>query len=495
MTNNNSTIYGSNVNRTSYDSNMLSMQPLWLPKWMLNNILLAFVVIIAAVAIPFMQQSMDWYNWVLNIFGISCFCYFSHSLPKKWGRYSRKSFEKNIFWITIILRLIWILFFSQLTFWLWNTPWEQPEGTTMDSTGYYHTAIWFASMMQDGTFWTEISHMAATSGIADLGYPIILAILQVFGLDSIIWTRIPNCIFEAIVCLMIYRIGTRNFGESVGRLGAIFTMLMPLTFMYAGITMKESAMIMLYMICINHMDQIVRGEKKGFWHILGAIGLVGCVSLFRTSMALILIAAFLLGLILTENKRSKWVNRLLILLLVIVVGVMFLGEFFVVQVSEIQSSLEMSESNFEVRSRGNALVKNFSKAMFAPMIFTVPFPTLVDIPGQTWQQLCSGGNFIKNIMSYMVIICFILLLLQNKWRPYTFLIAVLCGYLLSLVMSSFAHSGRFHEPAVPLELMFAAAAMSLYPKQIKRLWKPALFFEVLVVVVWNWFKLKGRGLA
>lgn len=469
-------------------------QLLWLPKWMANNIMVAIIVVITAVGLPFMQQTMDWYNWILCMVGISCFCYFSHTLPKSWGRYSRRSFEKHLFWMTLVLRLIWILFYSQLTYWLWNTPWEQPEGTTMDSTGYYHTASWFASMMQDGIFGEEISRMAANSGIADLGYPILLAILQVLGLDSILWTRIPNCIFEAVVCLMVYRIGTRNFGEAVGRLGAIFTMLMPLTFMYAGITMKESMMIMLFMLCINQMDQIVRGKNKGFWHVCGAIALVISVSFFRTSMALILITAFLLGLLLIENKRSKWVNRLLTLLLIVAAGFLFANELLVVQVSEIQSGIEMSEGNFRVRARTNALVENFSKAMFAPMIFTVPFPTMVEIPGQTWQQLCSGGNFIKNIMSYMVILLFVMLLMQNKWRPYTFPIAALCGYLMSLTLSSFAHSGRFHEPAVPLELMFAAAAMQLYPQQIKRLWRPALFFEVLVVVAWNWFKLKGRGL-
>jgi hypothetical protein len=119
---------------------------------------------------------------------------------------------------------------------------------------------------------------------------------------------------------------------------------------------------------------------------------------------------------------------------------------------------------------------------------------MVEIPGQTWQQLCAGGNFIKNVLSFFVILLFAMLLIQRKWRPYTFPIAVLCGYLLALTMSSFAHSGRFHMPAVPLELMFAAAGMCLYPNESKKIWKPVLLFEMVVIIGWNWFKLKGRGL-
>jgi hypothetical protein len=208
----------------------------------------------------------------------------------------------------------------------------------------------------------------------------------------------------------------------------------------------------------------------------------------------VLVASFLLGLILSESKRSKWINRLFIFLLIIVVGLLFAGESLNMQMNELEKGLEMAEGNFENRSRGNALVQNMSKAMFAPLIFSVPFPTMVEIPGQTWQQLCAGGNFIKNVLSLFVILLFSMLLIQRKWRAHTYPIAVLCGYLVALTMSSFAHSGRFHMPAVPLELMFAAAGMCLYPNESKKIWKPVLLFELVVIIGWNWFKLKGRGL-
>lgn len=477
----------------SRDLHVHPNQPLWFPKWLADYAVLAYAAIVFAIVLLFNKHSMALYNWILSFFGVLMFFYFSHKLSRDWRLYPTNTFVKYIFWFTIVLRLIWILFFSQFTYWLWDTPWEQPEGTSMDSYAYYDTAVWFSSLIDEGTFWSVIVEMAQDGGVSDLGYPTWLAILSQIGLGSIVWTRIPNCIFEAVVCIMVYRIGRRHFGEDVGRLGAIFTMLMPLTFMYAGITMKESMMIMLMMLAVNQLDQIIQGEKKGLWQVLLGLAIVASIAFFRTSLCLVMIAAFLLGLILSESKRSKWVNRLFIFLLIIVVGLLFAGEALDMQMSELEAGLEMSEGNFENRSRGNALVQNMNKAMFAPLIFTVPFPTMVEISGQTWQQLCSGGNFIKNILSFPCILLFIFLLVQRKWRSHAFPIAVLCGYLAALTLSSFAHSGRFHEPAVPLELMFAAAGLSLCPKIVAKMWKPTLVFEMIVIIAWNWFKLKGRG--
>lgn len=469
-------------------------QLFWFPKWMANSAIVMYMVMVVIMLVVFNKQVMALHYWILSCLGVFLFFFFSNKLSHDWSTYSTKHFAKQVFFITVVLRLIWILFFSQLTYLLWDSPWEQPDGVSMDSYAYYDTAVWFSSLIDEGKFWSVIVEMAQDGGFSDLGYPIWLAILSRIGLGSIVWTRIPNCIFEAVVCIMVYRIGRRHFGENVGRLGAIFTMLMPLTFMYAAITMKESLMIMLMMLSVNQLDQIIQGEKKGFWHVILGLALVASIALFRTSLSLVLLAAFLLGLILSESKRSKWVNRLFIFLLIIVVGLLFAGEALDMQMSELEAGLEMSESNFENRSQYNVLVKDMNKVMFAPLIFSVPFPTCVVIDGQTWQQLTSSGNYIKNLLSFCVIILFFMLLFQRKWRAHTFPIAVLCGYLLALTMSSFAHSGRFHEPAVPLELMFAAAGLYLYPIECKKVWKPILVFELAVIIAWNWFKLKGRGL-
>ena len=74
------------------------------------------------------------------------------------------------------------------------------------------------------------------------------------------------------------------------------------------------------------------------------------------------------------------------------------------------------------------------------------------------------------------------------------IIAFFVGYLMVLSLSSFAQSGRFHHPVLPVEMIFGAYGISLIKnfKQVK--WFDYfLLIEFFIIIAWNWFKLKGRG--
>jgi hypothetical protein len=107
-----------------------------------------------------------------------------------------------------------------------------------------------------------------------------------------------------------------------------------------------------------------------------------------------------------------------------------------------------------------------------------------------------GGNFVKNILSLFTIMALIVLLVTGNWRKHVLPIAVLCGYLVVLVFSSFAHSERFHLPILPLTLMFAALGVSLIKENpwIKRYFNYWCVLMFIAAVAWNWFKLAGRGM-
>ena len=49
------------------------------------------------------------------------------------------------------------------------------------------------------------------------------------------------------------------------------------------------------------------------------------------------------------------------------------------------------------REGGNQFAKYASKSIFAPMIMVIPFPTMVETPGQENQRMIHGGNYVKNI--------------------------------------------------------------------------------------------------
>ena len=90
----------------------------------------------------------------------------------------------------------------------------------------------------------------------------------------------------------------------------------------------------------------------------------------------------------------------------------------------------------------------------------------------------------------------LLLLLSGEWRKHVFILAYMCGYLVVLVFSGFAQSGRFHMPIWPMLMLFAAYGVQIAKGNVRlrRGFNMVLMAEVLVCLIWNWFKLKGRGM-
>jgi hypothetical protein len=154
--------------------------------------------------------------------------------------------------------------------------------------------------------------------------------------------------------------------------------------------------------------------------------------------------------------------------------------------------------NMEWRSNrkgGNELAKYAGAAVFAPLIVTIPFPTMVAAnPDQVYQMQMAGGNFIKNVISFFVIFVLFWLVFNKEWRKHAFILFFMLGYLAVLVMSGYAQSGRFHMPIMPLEVLFAAYGITILPKNKRHWFNYALIFEFMVCIAWQWFKLKGRGL-
>ena len=53
---------------------------------------------------------------------------------------------------------------------------------------------------------------------------------------------------------------------------------------------------------------------------------------------------------------------------------------------------------------GNRFANHAGAAVFAPLIFTIPFPTMVDVGFQEGMRLIHGGNWMRNVMSGFVIV-------------------------------------------------------------------------------------------
>lgn len=150
---------------------------------------------------------------------------------------------------------------------------------------------------------------------------------------------------------------------------------------------------------------------------------------------------------------------------------------------------------YQKTARGNQMAKYAGAVVFAPMIFTIPFPTMVETEGQETFRMLHGGNFVKNILSFFTIGAIIMLLWKKRWRAHTLIGAFLIAYLAILTFSAFAQSERFHMPALPLELIFAACGISMMTNNYKKYFNAWLVLMFVANIAWAWFKLKGRGLV
>ena len=319
--------------------------------------------------------------------------------------------------------------------------------------------------------------------------------------DSIIVARLLKCLWSALSCVLIYRLGKRNFGESVGRMAAIFMMLEAHFSIYAGMHLKETEMIFMMMLFLERADALLRYRNFSFKTISVVVIVMASLFTFRTVLGLTAVFSVAMALLLSSKRVMSWGRRIVILLVLGMSVLYFAGGRIMSEVEQIWELKDKNQdSRMSVITNTQSLAKYAGAAVFAPMIFTLPFPTMVETPNQETSRMLHGAMFTKNMMSYFTIMAIISLLFPlipgfNKWREHILVGVFLIAYLVILVFSAFAHADRFHMPALAIEILFMAYGVSLcrIPQLQKwyKYWVALMFFAV---IAWNWFKLAGRGM-
>lgn len=474
----------------------------FMPKRISDVSMGTYLLALMACTLLYNAHILNWKWWIFGLVSVLGFFYFANRQSKLWLNLRPVTFSKRLFWGAFSLRVVWVL----ISYYLYN----QWTGTPFsigaaDEVFYDEVGQYGASLIRDGNWklYTEIINYSSAV-FSDMGYPIYLSIIYwIFG-DSILIARIIKAILSAWTVVLVYKVAYRNFGELTGRMAGIFCMLMPNLIYYCSFQLKEVEMVFLAVLFVERADWLLRKPKLKVMQTILVMLIPLFLFMIRTALAATLVAAFFCALLLTTGRVSGFGKRAV---LIVVAGI-FAVTMFLTSTSigtEVRQMIETGgsgqQANMEWRSRrSGAMSQQFAKyagaAVFAPMIFTIPFPTMNDIPEQENQMMIHGGNFVKNITSYFTIMALFVLLFSGKWRKHVLPLAVFCGYLVVLVFSNFAQSERFHQPILPLSLMFAAYGISImnqYPwiKQYFRYWCVLMFFAA---VAWNWFKLAGRGM-
>lgn len=130
----------------------------------------------------------------------------------------------------------------------------------------------------------------------------------------------------------------------------------------------------------------------------------------------------------------------------------------------------------------------------APMVFVLPFSTMVDVDEQYGQQEKNGGNFVRSFMAFFAFIAIFEALRRKKWRDFSLIGAFAIAYLGVVSLSGFSNSERFLLPGLPCLIIMWAYGLSMLNKNSFELLTPWCIFVCFIEIAWAYFKLGSRGL-
>lgn len=464
----------------------------YFPKQITYKAAIVYFAALIAVSMAFPNYAMKFGYMVLGVFWVLGFFFLLYHWSKDWRTGKEQKYLWRLFTIALLLRLVWVV---ASYFYYIHATGIPFEFDTADALGYHEEARWLSSEKWETA---RLYYFGPDSlGISDVGYPLYLTVIyKLFGPDIII-PRIIKAILSAFTCVLIYRLSSRTFGENAGRMAGIMAALMPNLVIYCGYHLKETEMLFLEVAFLERLDYLIRSKRISFWNILLPTLLAGSLFFFRTVLgaAAVLSAASATLISAEPSMKRGWKRAALIGWGVLCAAAIGGGTVF----TEIESYWEekdvnVSEKRMEQTIRGNQWAHYATGVVMAPLAFTLPFSTMVNVDQQYAQQTKHGGNFIRNFMGFFALLALFEAIRKKKWKGFVIIGAFTIGYLTVIALSGFSNSERFLLPGLPGLIMMWAYGVSELKEKTYKLLTPWCILVVLVEFGWAFFKLGSRGL-
>lgn len=459
------------------------------PKQISTKAIVIYLLSLAVVSFLFLKHMLKLDFLIIGIVWVVLFFVLSSRYTKRWAEYDSKKFVKKLFITALILRLIWVIF--SYFFYLIKTGIPFEFGAS-DSLGYHDLAVWFEDLG-----WSSIFDRLSRFSVGDRGYPLYLTVLyKIYG-PNVFITRVLKSILGVFTCILIYNLTKRTINEEVGRMASIFCCLAPNLIMYCGMHVKETEMIFLTVAALERADSLLRDKKIIVWKVLLTVALVLSLFTFRSVLGSTVIFAIATMLVFSTNATIGRGRRAVL----IIWGLLALGVFASGTIAAEAQHLwdTRSENQAAKRSwqeyKGMKWAKYATGTVMAPMMFVLPFPTLVDVDMQYNQQLFNGGNYVRNFLGGFVIIAvFGAIFVKKNWRDMSLIGAFAVSYLGVISSSGFANSERFLLPGLPFLLIMAAYGVYILDGRSFRFLRIWYFVVPVMAIGWAVFKLGTRGI-
>ncbi len=452
--------------------------------------LLALIVISVAFRSHALQAK--WMLWgtgeVLFFFVLTTVFY------PRWKDIDLKKFKWTVFLTAFAIRAVYAIAMCYYYYWETGIAFEYGAG---DSILYHTTAVYLSQCVRGGHISYIFNYLnACTMGWSDQGYQLWLTFLYTLFGRSWLVPRLFKAAMSAYLCLVIYKLGSRTFGERTGRLAAVMCVFMPILIQICGIHTKEMEMIFLSILALERMDYLVRSKKYTFWNILVPILLTGMTFGFRTIIGMCLIFAFLVFVLLSSKELVGKKAKLITIAGVVVVFFLFLTSPIGREMNIIYR-LKFSDLNYQSEKyesmgmRHSGLAKSY---YLAPGAFVLPLAPMVE-ESPDHNKMIHGSTYVKNFLAFFAMLAIVIAIRQRKWRDFSLVGAYELSYLAIIMFSFAANSERFHEPAIPLLILMAAYAMTHLRHKDLKLFYAYCGLLFVALLFWNWLKLSARGLA
>ena len=260
-------------------------------------------------------------------------------------------------------------------------------------------------------------------GISDSGYIFYLSYLYRIIGPNIFLTRVIKCFISAFTCVLLYKLARRSMGELVGRMVGIFAMLFPNLIFYCGLHLKETEMLFLIVAYIERADNLLRERNFKWWNIVLVALLVISLFSFRTVLGAVAVFSFISALVFAPTKIVSKGRRAILIGWTVLALLVLAGGTIATEIEGVWENRMVNQSTKRTQQtiRGNQWAQYATGTVMAPMMFALPFPTMVDVDEQYTQQMLSGGNFVKNCMSIFVVIAlYLVIFVKKNWRNFAY---------------------------------------------------------------------------
>ena len=411
----------------------------------------------------------------------------------RWKNDDPKQFWRKVFWVALTIRVAYVIFSYYYYCFQIGNPFEKPG----DEAGYYNRSVYLSEFVREGNLKFVIDYLNHYSmGFSDRGYLVWLTFIHTLFGPNLLIDRMLKALMSAYLCIVVYKLSSRTFGNRTGRLAAVMCVFMPLLIQLTGTHIKEMEMIFLSILALERMDYLIRSKEYTVWNILFPILLTGLTFGFRTVVGMCLIFAFLVFIILSPKDL---VNRKGKIITLSATGIILLLFLFTAVGNEmkIYYMLNFSGSDYlskKYESMGMEYHEMAQSKYLFPGAFVLPLPPMVKeapIHNKRW----NGSIYVKSFLGFFAMLSIVIAFRQKKWRDFSLIGAYELAYL-GIVMSSFtANSERYHEPAIPLLLVMAAYAMTHLRRKDMKYFYAYCVVLLIAIFAWNWLKLAARGIA